>query len=308
MHEAQLLTYLKLSGIRVGLLMNFNVELMKDGIRRRVLYSLFSVSSVPPWYNSLMKTVIAIAAHPDDIEFFMSGTLMALKDSGHEIHYWNLANGYCGTTQYDTETIVRMRREEAMNAAESIGAVFHESICNDLEIFYDKPTLAKVASVIREIAPEILLTHSPSDYMEDHMNTCRLAVTAAFARGMPNFPVDPARDAIEQPVTVYHAQPYSHHDPMRRLVTPDLFVNVADLLDRKTDMLSRHKSQKQWLDESQGHDSYLETLRDLDHQLGEMSGQFEYAEGWRRHLHLGFCGLDDDPLRDALGERVIAAS
>ncbi|MCH7727930.1 MAG: GxxExxY protein [Planctomycetes bacterium] len=36
-HEAQLLTYLKLSGIRVGLLMNFNVELMKDGIRRRVL-------------------------------------------------------------------------------------------------------------------------------------------------------------------------------------------------------------------------------------------------------------------------------
>ena len=36
-HEAQLLTYLKLSGVRVGLLINFNVRLLKDGIRRRIL-------------------------------------------------------------------------------------------------------------------------------------------------------------------------------------------------------------------------------------------------------------------------------
>ena len=89
----------------------------------------------------LMQSVLAIAAHPDDIEFFMSGTFMLLGRAGWELHYMNLANGCCGTTQFDRETIAEIRRKEARQAADSIGAVFHESICNDLEIFYDKPTL-----------------------------------------------------------------------------------------------------------------------------------------------------------------------
>jgi GxxExxY protein len=36
-HQAQLLTYMKLSGIGIGLLMNFNVKYMKTGIKRMVL-------------------------------------------------------------------------------------------------------------------------------------------------------------------------------------------------------------------------------------------------------------------------------
>jgi GxxExxY protein len=36
-HHAQLLTYLRLSGKKVGLLINFNVSVLKDGIVRRVL-------------------------------------------------------------------------------------------------------------------------------------------------------------------------------------------------------------------------------------------------------------------------------
>ena len=256
----------------------------------------------------MSKSAIAIAAHPDDIEFFMSGTLMHLAAVGYEIHYLNIANGCCGTNQYDAETITAIRRQEGMDAAALIGAVFHESICNDLEILYDRPTLAKVASVVRAAAPEIVLTHSPSDYMEDHTNACRLAVTAAFARGMPNFPVDPPREPVPGKVTVYHAQPYSNRDPLRRLVEPDLFVDTSDVVERKVTMLAQHKSQKQWLDESQGHDSYLETLRQLDEEVGRMSCVFRYAEGWRRRLHLGFCDEHDDPLHDALGAKVLVAA
>jgi LmbE family N-acetylglucosaminyl deacetylase len=254
-----------------------------------------------------MKTAIAIAAHPDDIEFLMSGTLMLLAEAGYQIHYWNVANGCCGTTQYDPQTIARIRREEGKAAAESIGAVFHESICNDLEVFYDKPTLARVASVIREVAPEIVLTHAPVDYMEDHTNVCRLAVSGAFTRGMPNFPVDPPRKAIDRKTTVYHAQPYSHRDPLGRVVEPHFYVNVTPLEQRKRDMLALHASQKRWLDESQGLDSYLDTLSGLDAELGRMSCVFKYAEGWRRHLHLGFCGQDDDPLREALKDKALAS-
>lgn len=251
------------------------------------------------------RTAFAIAAHPDDIEFLMSGTLMLLGEAGFELHYMNVANGALGTTQYDAETIAAMRRREAQEAAASIGGVFHESICSDLDIFYDRPTLAKLASVIRDVAPDIVLTHSPVDYMEDHTNVCRLVVTAAFSRGMPNFPVTPPRAPVMKPLTLYHAQPYSNRDPLRRLVMPDFFVDITDRQADKVTMLAKHVSQKQWLDESQGLDSYLQVLRDLDAEVGRMSGRFEYAEGWRRHLHLGFGGPQDDPLRDALGDRIV---
>jgi len=36
-HDAQLLSYLKLTGLKVGLLINFNVPVLKDGIKRLVL-------------------------------------------------------------------------------------------------------------------------------------------------------------------------------------------------------------------------------------------------------------------------------
>ena len=139
--------------------------------------------------------------------------------------------------------------------------------------------------------------------MEDHVNACRLAVTAAFSRGMPNYPVEPHRAPIEQKVTVYHAQPYGNRDPLRQVVVPDFYVDTTGVIDRKVEMLAHHKSQKEWLDASQGLDSYLQALRELDEEVGSMSGGFKYAEGWRRHLHLGFCDKDDDPLRDALSGR-----
>src|SRR5262245_15581192 len=223
-----------------------------------------------------MPAAIAIAAHPDDIEFLMSGTLMLLRAARYTIHYWNLANGCCGSTQTDAQTTAKIRRDEAHAAASAIGAKFHESICNDLEIFYDKPTLAKVAAVIREVAPEIVLTHSPVDYMEDHTNACRLAVTAAFARGMPNFATDPPRPAVSDTVTVYHAQPYSHRDPLGKLVEPEIVVDTTDLIELKKKMLAKHASQKLWLDESQGLDSYLETMAELDAEVGRMSSIFKY--------------------------------
>lgn len=255
----------------------------------------------------MAKTAFAVAAHPDDIEFVMAGTLIQLKDAGYEIHYMNIANGSCGSQVTNAEETVRMRREEARDAAKSIGAHFHDSLTNDLEIFYEQRLLTRLASIMREVAPQIVLTHSPSDYMEDHMNACRLAVTAAFARGMPNYPASPATKHIEGDVTIYHAQPHGNRDPLGNVVWPSLFVDVSKVLDQKGAMLGCHKSQKQWLDASQGLDSYIDTMKDLMREVGTMSGKFEYAEGWRRHLHLGFCGAEADPLRAALGERCYAA-
>src|SRR4030095_17221643 len=83
------------------------------------------------------RTAIAIAAHPDDIEFYMAGTLLLLKAAGWEIHYFNLSTGNCGSVQHDAAATRRIRRREAQRAAKLLGAKWHPPIADDLEIFYD---------------------------------------------------------------------------------------------------------------------------------------------------------------------------
>jgi N-acetylglucosamine malate deacetylase 1 len=251
------------------------------------------------------KTVIAIGAHPDDIEFYMAGTLLMLKKAGYETHYLNLASGNCGSTEYNGTTTRSIRNTEARTAAKVLGAQFHPGLTDDLEIFYNLELLRALAAVIREVKPNILLTHSPQDYMEDHTNTCRLAVTAAFARGMTNFKTVPSKPPGDYHVTVYHAMPHSLRDSLRRRIIPGAFVNTTPVHKIKHEALAAHKSQRAWLDISQGLDSYLLTMEDTSLDLGKMSKVFKHAEGWRRHLHYGFCLADSDPLKEALGKNCL---
>ena len=248
------------------------------------------------------KRAFAVSAHPDDIEFMMAGTLLLLRDAGYEIHYMTVANGSCGTVEHGIDKIVEARGKEARNAANFAGAVYHGPLCNDIEVFYEESLLRRLAAIMREVAPEILLTHSPYEYMEDHSNTCRLALTAAFTRGMPNFQTTPDVEATEQQVTVYHALPYGLRDPLRRKVTAGLFVDVSSVMQTKSEMLSLHASQKEWLDRSQGLDSYLITMENMCREVGRMSERYEFAEGWVQHSHLGYCGESANPLVDALPE------
>jgi LmbE family N-acetylglucosaminyl deacetylase len=244
--------------------------------------------------------VLAAAAHPDDIEFMMAGTLLRLKDAGAEIHMWNLANGHCGTARHDREEIIRLRAAEAGAAAREAGAVSHPPLFDDLAIFYDGASLARVAAVVREIRPTIILTHSPQDYMEDHQNVCRLIVTAAFGRGMCNFVTSPPRKVWEQAVALYHALPHGLKDGLGKRVQPDLYVDIASVLAAKRTMLACHRSQKEWLDVSQGMNAYLCEMDRMSAEVGRMSGRFAHAEGWRQHSTLGFGPDGFNPMRDLL--------
>ncbi|RLD12504.1 MAG: LmbE family protein [Chlamydiae bacterium] len=244
--------------------------------------------------------VFAIAAHADDIEFRMAGTLILLAKAGCEIHYMNIANGSCGSAEHDAETIAAIRLEESKNAANKINAVFHSPLVNDIEIFYEKNLLAKIGSVMRSVAPDILLVDGPMDYMEDHTISSRLAVTAAFTRAMRNFPVDPPKEPVFNQVTVYHAQPHGNRDLLNRFVFPDFLINIDSVIKEKSDMLNEHKSQKEWLEKSQGFDVYLNTMKNFSRELGNLSAKCEFAEGWRYHNPLGLCNTDSNPLRDIL--------
>jgi LmbE family N-acetylglucosaminyl deacetylase len=250
---------------------------------------------------------LAVAAHPDDIEFMMAGTLLMLGRAGYKLHMMNLASGCCGSMEENRQTIAARRLNEAKEAARLLGARLHDPITDDLEVFYTRELIAKVAAVVRMVRPTIILLPSPEDYMEDHMIACRLTVSAAFVRGMPNFLTAPPRNPVSQDVTLYHALPYGLRDGMRRVVVPGQYVNITPVLKDKREALAAHRSQKEWLDQTQGLDSYLDTMETMSAEVGRWSTLFPYAEGWRRHSHLGFCAENADPLSDALGDHVITS-
>ena len=247
-------------------------------------------------------SAIAIAAHPDDIEFMMAGTLCLLREAGWRTHYMNVSTGSCGSLEHRPAALRAIRRREGMKAAAILGAEFHASVADDLEILYTVPLLRKITAVIREVRPTIVLTHAPQDYMEDHMNTCRLAVTATFARGIPNFKAGRAA-AWSGDATIYHAMPVGLCDPLRRRVVPGAFVDTSTVQKQKLAALACHESQNGWLQSSQGMSSYLQKMEEIARDVGRMSRRFRVAEGWRRHAHQGFSATDGDPLAAALGKR-----
>ncbi|HNV00007.1 MAG: PIG-L family deacetylase [Verrucomicrobia bacterium] len=249
---------------------------------------------------------LAVTAHPDDIEFLMAGTLLLLRQAGWEIHCLNVATGNCGSSQYNAAQTRAIRRREAQEAARRLGAHWHPSLTDDIEIFYEDRLLRRLAAAVRDVRPDIVLTHSPQDYMEDHVNAGRLAVTASFVRGMPNYRTVPRRAAIPGDVTLYHAMPHGLRDGLRRLIIPGAYVDTTEVQSAKRHALAAHSSQKTWLDSSQGMDSYLDAMDQMARSVGKMSRRFAFAEGWRRHSHLGFCAEQADPLQAALGKRYLA--
>ena len=250
-------------------------------------------------------SAIAISAHPDDIEFTMAGTLLLLREAGYRTHYLNVSTGSCGSLVHGASAVRKIRRREGMNAAAVLGAQFHESYADDLEIVYSIPLLRALTAVIREVRPTVVLTHPPQDYMEDHTNTCRLAVTAAFCRGAPNFTSQPRRAAWSGETTIYHAMPVGLCDGLRRRVVAGAFVDTASVQKTKLAALACHESQSGWLQATQRTSSYLQRMEDDSRAIGRMSKKFRVAEGWHRHAHIGFCAPDADPLRDALGKKYL---
>ena len=244
---------------------------------------------------------MAIAAHPDDIEFLMAGTLRLLHEAGWDTHYLTLANGCCGSLTHGLAETTRLRRREARESARMLGAAFHPSLTGDMTILYGMPLLRRLAAVIRKVSPTVLLVPSPQDYMEDHTETCRLAVSATFVRSLPNFRTVPPRRPTSQDVTIYHAMPHGLRDPLRRKVVPGLFVDTTRVHALKQRALGAHRTQAGFLADTQSMGSYLRVMEDMSAEVGRQSGRFRHAEGWRRHLHYGYCAADADPLAGALG-------
>lgn len=234
--------------------------------------------------------VLAVMAHPDDVEILVGGTLLHLAARGWQPGIITMTAGDCGSDGSRTkEEIARIRYGEAQAAADSIGAWYACAGLVDIEIFANVQSVRRLVELLREFAPDVVLTHSPADYMLDHEETSRIVRAAAFAVAMPLYQTRqvPPAAAVQATPALYYADPVEGIDALGQRVPPHFYVDISEQIEKKRQLLSHHASQRDWLRKHHGIDEYLDRMTEWASGYGRECG-VAYAEGLRQHLGHGY--------------------
>jgi LmbE family N-acetylglucosaminyl deacetylase len=232
-----------------------------------------------------MKTrILAIHAHPDDVEILAGGTMALLAAAGHTITIVSMTPGDCGSAELPSDEIAAIRRTEAGSAAARIGAEYRCAEFRDLAIFNDDPSRRRVVEILRRTKPNIVITSAPVDYMCDHEATSSLVRDACFAAPARNYATRDVQAAPPLPSIphLYFMDPVGGADREGKPVASDFYVDVESVFTKKSEMLSRHASQREWLKKQHGIDDYLETMERWTRDIGQRAG-LKMAEGFRRY-------------------------
>jgi LmbE family N-acetylglucosaminyl deacetylase len=216
--------------------------------------------------------VLAVGAHPDDLEILCAGTLARFARAGHEVVMCHATLGNRGSYVHSAEEIGRIRLQEARRAAAVIGAR-HETLgLPDAEVSGEDPAQRRLmVDLVRRTRPDVILTHWPSDYLSDHNHVSKLVFDASFAATLPLFETEhPSHDRVT---------PLLYFEPLMGLgFQPQEYVDVTEVIDLKTEMLEAHQSQLRWLRDHDGVD-IVEQMRAVARFRGLQSG-VDFAEGF----------------------------
>ncbi|MFO0975264.1 MAG: PIG-L family deacetylase [Planctomycetaceae bacterium] len=234
--------------------------------------------------ENLPLHILAIHAHPDDIEFQCAGTLMRLKALGCRISVATMTPGDCGSAEHSAEEIAAIRRKEGADGAAIIGADYTCLEFRDLSIVFDNDARRRVTEFVRHTAPDIILTAPPVDYMHDHEITSALVRDSCFNASVPNYRTgqwDPAPPAKKIP-WLYFVDPVEGTDHFGNRQPVDMIVDVSEQFEEKIRALSCHASQREWLRRQHGMDEYTEACRRWGAARGKEAG-VGFGEGFRQY-------------------------
>ena len=244
-------------------------------------------------------SVLAIMPHPDDIEILCAGTLIRLRDAGCEIHAATMTPGDKGSAVLSREQIAGIRREEARNAAGTLGAASYSCLeFEDLSIVFDNDSRRRVAGLMRRITPAIVITTPPIDYMFDHEITSQLVRDACFNASVRNYETLGGEPPSTHIPYLYYTDPVGGVDLYGAPSQIGRLVDISAVMDRKAEALSCHVSQRAWLQKQHGLDDYVDSMKRWGADRGALIG-VEYAENLRQHL--GHPHPTDDILAGLLG-------
>jgi LmbE family N-acetylglucosaminyl deacetylase len=204
--------------------------------------------------------ILAIGAHPDDVEMGCGG-LLAMEGLSRHILHLSLGE----TSKYaDGEE----RRKEAEQAARILGAEVHFFEVPGREISADHALCRRLVSLIREIRPDYLITHWHTDGHPDHKGTHDLVRRAFFLSGA-SFDVDAPPWKCRN---LLYFSPFSSSYGF----TPEFVLDITEIYSRKVEALSCHRSQKSFV---------LPRVEAASRFFGQNSG-VERAEAFRAEFPL----------------------
>jgi N-acetylglucosamine malate deacetylase 1 len=216
--------------------------------------------------------ILAVGAHPDDLEVLCGGTLARYADKGHKVFMAHLCNGNKGGKDIEPEKLAEIRDKEARKAADIIGAEVLGPIAGDLELYPDKDMRLKVVDMIRYAKPDVIIAHSPDDYMPDHITTGKLVFDAAFTATLPLLKTE---KEVHELIT-----PIFYMDTVAGVkFQPTDYVDITDYFEIKKRMFLAHESQYKWI-EGHHQSNPLNLIETMSKFRGLQFG-VEYAEAFR---------------------------
>ena len=216
--------------------------------------------------------VLAVGAHPDDLEILCGGTLARYVDEGHDVVMCHATKGDRGSFEYTSEEVARIRAAEAARAAEIAGAEHVSLGLSDGEVNAADPAQRLlIVDLVREARPDVIITHSTGDYMADHNEVSKLIFDASFMSSLPLLETAKPHHGVVAPI-------YFMETVGGLGFTPTEFVDVTATIETKTRMLEAHESQLRWLKDHDGVD-IVETMRTATAHRGFQCG-VRYAEGF----------------------------
>jgi LmbE family N-acetylglucosaminyl deacetylase len=245
--------------------------------------------------------VLALHAHPDDLEFQCAGTLALLREAGCAVTMATMTPGDCGSAEHDADAIGAIRRGEARAAADLIGADYLCLEFRDLAIFNDDESRRRVTEIVRRVRPDLIMTAPPVDYLCDHEMTHLLVRDACFTASVPNYVTrqwEPA-PPLDRIPHLYYMDPIEGIDRDGCPVAAGFCVDVTRVFEVKRQMLACHASQRNWLLRQHGIDEYLKSQADWGTHRGAEIGVAQ-AEGFRQYL--GHAFPRDNLLLSLLGQ------
>ncbi|WP_292270264.1 PIG-L deacetylase family protein, partial [Mesorhizobium sp.] len=165
--------------------------------------------------------ILALGAHPDDIEIFMFGTLAAYAALGAELTFAIATDGAKGG-KGDPKSLVKTRREEATEAAGLLGVTPRFLGFPDGALVADAVLIDTLKALIGEVQPDLAITHAPNDYHGDHR---------ALSDGV--------RIAASFEVPVLHADTLGGTG-----FSPTHYVDISSHWDLKAQAILAHRSQR----------------------------------------------------------------